>query len=276
MTTTPPSPTSFLWPTLAKAGLLLALGGYFVGLYATGKLVNYISPQWAWLALLAGGLFVLLGLVQASTLLPARPAAPASADHDHAAHDHDHAAHAHDHAHDHGDHQHATVAWPVLALLAVPLLLGVLVPSRPLGAGAMAASPSVAGLVQGRKAVALEHTTTWTLLDWEQAYSAAPPPYSEYNGQPADVVGFVYRPPDLPSEHIVLARFVMIHCAADARGIGMLVRGPAVDALPLDTWVHVQGTMEVAEFQGELALVLNAQSVDDKIGDPDQPYLFPH
>jgi len=46
---------------------------------------------------------------------------------------------------------------------------------------------------------------------------------SWFDGQKADIVGFVVRPPDIPKGDFPAARFVMYHCPVDAQGVAMLV-----------------------------------------------------
>src|SRR5262245_27264615 len=53
----------------AKAGLLLALGVYFVYVIVSGNLTNYINARFAWLSYVAAALFLLLGLSSAYELL---------------------------------------------------------------------------------------------------------------------------------------------------------------------------------------------------------------
>src|SRR4051794_5851415 len=90
-----------------KALLLIGLGVYFVYNIASGNILNYVNVRFAWLSYVAAALFLLIGAFSIWHLLR---------DHD----DHD----AHEHAH--GDHVHAPISWGVLALLAVPLVLGTL------------------------------------------------------------------------------------------------------------------------------------------------------
>ncbi|MEO8397539.1 MAG: DUF1980 domain-containing protein, partial [Chloroflexota bacterium] len=111
-----------------KALLLIGLGIYFVYNIASGNILNYVNVRFAWLSYVAAALFLLIGAFSIWHLLR---------DHNHAEHDHD------EHDHDHGDHVHTPISWGVLALLAVPLVLGTLIPSQPLGAEAVSGSISL-------------------------------------------------------------------------------------------------------------------------------------
>src|SRR5437660_609726 len=90
-----------------KALLLLSLSGYLAETILSGRLYYYIGPRFAWMAMLSVGLL----LLPAFAYLWLRRGA--------AAHEHSH-----------------TSPWTLL-IVALPLLLGVVVPPRPLGASSI-------------------------------------------------------------------------------------------------------------------------------------------
>ncbi|MFN8449952.1 MAG: DUF1980 domain-containing protein [Anaerolineae bacterium] len=83
---------------------------------ASGSITNYVNERFAWLSYVASALFLLIGGFSIWHLRE---------------HGHDH-----DDEHNH-DHVHEPISWRVLAILAVPLVLGTLIPSKPLGAEAV-------------------------------------------------------------------------------------------------------------------------------------------
>ncbi len=97
----------------AKSVVLLSLGVYFIYSIASGNLSNYINQRFAWLSYVAAGLFLLLGVANAVDLLLHRDYALL-------------------------DRSHAPITGKVILIVAVPLALGLLVPSRPLGSAAAA------------------------------------------------------------------------------------------------------------------------------------------
>jgi uncharacterized repeat protein (TIGR03943 family) len=230
-----------------RAGLLLGLGGYFVYLIATGSLTNYINERFAWLSYAAAALFLLLGVFNALDLLRPAPAALGG---------------------------HADTSWAVIAIIAIPLLLGTLIPSRPLGVDAITgtvrtttgvgASPNFATFMRPP----LERN----ILDWLRAFNAAAD-YAEFNGQPADVIGFVYTEPSFDAGYFMAARFTVSCCVADASAIGLPVYSPETD-LPPGEWVRVQGAFQLGAFRGEMLPILIASAVD-VVPQPDHPYLYP-
>jgi uncharacterized repeat protein (TIGR03943 family) len=233
-----------------KVALLLGLGAYFAALIATGSLTNYINERFAWLSYVAAALFGVLGIFSALDLLrrPARSGGALSGG-------------------------HTEVSWWVIALVAVPLVLGTLIPSRPLGAEA------INGQVRTTTGTAA-NITTFTrpplernVLDWLRTFNSVSD-YKELNGQPADVIGFVYSEPTFEPDHFMAARFTVSCCVADASAIGLPVYWAETAALPQGEWVRVRGSIEVGTFRGERLPVLHAESVE-VVPQPEHPYLYP-
>ncbi len=236
---------------LVKSVLLLGLGGYFVHLWLGGDLHNYVNARFGWLPVLAAVLFVVLALEGlASAIWSGR-------------------AH---HVHHWLDHTHRAPSWPVLAVVAVPLALGTLVPSLPLGARAVGGDLALdPGAFEGAL-IPANDSLEWTVLDWLRAFSAGSA--DRISGKDADVVGFVYRRDDDPAGSFVVMRFLMSCCSADAYAVGMPVIWSGAEALPIDSWVRVQGTVSVGSFRGQTLPILTATAVDNSIERPKQAYLY--
>ena len=165
-------------------------------------------------------------------------------------------------------------------LVALPLLVGLLIPARPLGSAAAAvrgintASPLTArsGAEAASEAAALPSNQR-SVLDWIRVFKYAADP-AEFSGQPADVVGFVYRDIRLEDGQFMVARFSLTCCVADAVAIGMLVDWPDEANIPENVWVRVRGPVSVGQFDGQTVSLIKAESVEE-IPQPEQPYLFP-
>ncbi|MBN1966847.1 MAG: TIGR03943 family protein [Anaerolineae bacterium] len=238
-----------------KTAILLGLGAYFAYNILSGNLANYINNRFAWLSVVAAGLFLLLGLMSALDLLR------------HSSHSHDQHEH-HDHAHEHG------LSWPILGVVAIPLLLGVLVPSRPLGASAIDGNYNANAAVEGSDFASFgSDPLTWNVLNWLRAINYSED-LGEFSGQQADVIGFIYRNDQFPADHFMVMRFVISCCVADATPVGLPFYWQAPVSLPNDTWVRVVGTFELGEFGGNVAPILQAESVEF-IDEPEHPYLYP-
>jgi uncharacterized repeat protein (TIGR03943 family) len=236
-----------------KTALLLGLGLYFVYNIVSGNLTNYINIRFAWLSYVAAAIFLLLAAANGLRLVRGH------------SHDHDH-----DHQHSH-DHDHSAISWAVLVIVAVPLVLGTMVPSRPLGAAAVDGDLSASNL-GGSSAVSLSLAPEErNILDWVRALNIEPD-HSVFYGQPVDVVGFVYRSPAHPDDQFLVARFTVSCCVADSTAIGLPVIWS--EPVPTDSWVRVRGQMAAAEFQGEERTVIRPVSVEF-VAQPDHPYLYP-
>jgi uncharacterized repeat protein (TIGR03943 family) len=232
-------------PDSTAALLALGYGIYLLQAYARGTLLFYIHPIYVMPAAATGALLVLLGALawRGDLRVTARAA----------------------------------------LLLAVPLVLGLVLPPRPLGIAAAAQRGLDAGGGPGpaATAAALEDLAefqlhadpaTFTIKDWVKAFAADPDP-AAHAGKPVRVTGFVYRDTSLPPGHVFVARFVVQCCAVDARPVGLPVRAVAADALAAGAWVAVQGEIDVADLGGRRRPVVVATSVE-AAERPAQPYLY--
>jgi uncharacterized repeat protein (TIGR03943 family) len=123
-----------------------------------------------------------------------------------------------------------------------------------------------------------------SLVEWVRTLSAYPEPEA-YQGQKANVTGFVIQLPALPDNYLFLSRFVITCCAVDARAVGIPVKlDESRSAYPADTWLTVTGEMAVETLPvdpqmmkevpgGERQLVLAAQSLKT-IPAPADPYGY--
>jgi len=261
-----------------QAVILLCLGLYFLDNMLSGRVYYYINQRFGWLTWLATVTFLVLGVMGLLDLI--REQRSQSHEHAHDAHDHDHAAHEqHDHHHHHHDHDHGSApSWVRLGIVSIPLMLGVLIPAKPLGAAAVGSNgvsttfSSLPGT--GSSTQFTVAPTERNVLDWVRAFNGSGN-VDEFNGQQADLVGFVYR--DIrfkDTNQFMVARFTISCCVADASAIGVIVQSPQSAALPQDSWVRVKGTFQSQDFGGQRAPILVAESVQPT-DQPEHPYLYP-
>lgn len=252
--------------------LVLALtGAYFTLNLVSGSITNYIAAKFIWLSWVAAGLLWALAIVRAAELWRGRTRDP------HAHHDHgDHGEHTgHVHTHTAG-----RWAWIGLGIVALPALVGFLVPSEPLGTQAIEGSiPRRLDSIDVSPGSPLSIAPTErSILDWLRAFSLESDA-AAFDGQAVDITGFVYREGDDESEpdRFTVARFVVSCCVADAQPVGLVVEAPGAD-FANDTWVRVRGHFEARTVAGELYPVLVADDGPDgvvRMSQPDHPYLYP-
>jgi putative membrane protein len=247
-----------------KALVLILLAIFFAEKLVSGRLFYYIGPRFGWLSVVAVGLFIML----AGGYNPAKRAGDEPPEDGHADHAPDHE---HNPDHDHGKPSF----WPI-AVVSLPLILGILVPARPLGASAV----SSRGVATGYAASAGGSESTLSVvpgernvLDWVRAFSADPDPAS-LAGQDADVVGFVYRDVRFAEDQFMVARFAITCCVADASAIGLVVQAEDAGQFADDSWVRVAGTFAEGQLDGDALPVLLADEITP-VQPPEQPYLYP-
>jgi uncharacterized repeat protein (TIGR03943 family) len=232
-----------------KGLVLLALATYFAFNIWTGNLANYINERFVWLSYLAVGLFVLLGIFTLLTLRSTEKAKRLNTDH--------------------------AITWPILAMSAVPLVVGVLIPSVPLGANAVNGNISTRAVLNSNDSASSFSIPPErrNVLDWLRAFSAADD-LTAFDHQPVDVVGFVYRETDFDEDHFMVARFTVSCCVADASALGLPVYAADSDTLEAGQWVRVQGTLIAGEFREDVLPIVQASQLE-VVQQPEHPYLYP-
>jgi uncharacterized repeat protein (TIGR03943 family) len=161
--------------------------------------------------------------------------------------------------------------------MLIPLLIGILIPARPLDSSAVSAKglTTSSPLINTDSPSLLFETAPEqrNVLDWVKLFYFGEN-LEPYVGQLASVVGFVYYDERLPEGQFFVSRFILACCAADGYAIGMIVEWPEAESLEADTWVQVKGTVEISSFEGAASPLVRAESVD-LVSPPDQPYLYP-
>jgi uncharacterized repeat protein (TIGR03943 family) len=182
----------------------------------------------------------------------------------------------HDHEHEAHDHDHAPASANLWFML-VPLLIGVLIPARPLDSSALTTKGfnTNAPLVSGDSSAQLFETDSEerNILDWLKLFNYERD-VSQFYGQRASVIGFVYFDEALGKNQFLVSRFVVSCCAADGYALGMAVNWNEAAALEQDSWVLVKGTVNSVTLDGQVIPLIEADSVQ-AVPAPEQPYLFP-
>ncbi|YAF94214.1 MAG: TIGR03943 family protein [Nodularia sp. CChRGM 3473] len=112
-----------------------------------------------------------------------------------------------------------------------------------------------------------------SLVDWVRTLNVYPEP-DAYTGQKVKVQGFVIHPPNLESEYLFLARFVLTCCAADAYPVGLPVKlAENQNRYSPDVWLEVEGEMVTENLAGKRQLTIAANSMKE-IPQPRNPYSY--
>ena len=228
----------------AKSLILFGMGIYLTLLILTGNLDNYINQRFAWLVVVGALLFFVLALINLYNSLH-----PQGRGH---------------------DHHHYHITWDILLVVAFPLLLAILIPSRSLGIEAVNGGVSLNPVgVAGVTRSPLDRN----ILDWLREFDRAATP-AQFNGTPVDVIGFVYREPIHPEDGFMLARFTMSCCVADAFPIGMPIIAAGAEEYAAGEWLRVGGQLKASTFGAEILPVVFAEAIE-VVEEPRQPYLYP-
>lgn len=112
-----------------------------------------------------------------------------------------------------------------------------------------------------------------SLVDWVRTLNVYPEP-DAYSGQKVNVQGFVMYPVELPEQYLLLSRFVITCCAADAYPVGLPVKlNQDRKAYPADSWLQVEGQMITENLGGKRQLTIQANSLK-QIPEPQNPYDY--
>lgn len=246
--------------------LAVLWGAYLVVMYLTGALARcYQTSPYFYFTGAAGVLLIILGIKASFSLLRRRSGACQCE-----ACGHDHEA-------------PALIRWTwwqnakhhiVLGLVLMPLLIGVLVPSRGLNALAAlrrggASDPQEilnAFRTERRKFVEMEgNYQKLNLLEiLDRVYAG--------EDVKASTLGFVTSSGKTSGDIFQVARFKMTCCAADAVPISLHVRWADAARLQSDTWVKVIGTARRETIEGRNAVVITADNVQETAA-PSYPYM---
>ena len=231
-----------------------------------GKLLLLLHPDYAWLSNLAA--IVLLGLAALTifriirqTASSSQPASPRLASG--------------------SDMGHVTLMAPSLSSA---LLLGVAVFGMIYTPQAFASQTAIQRGVsdtltltrsQPQRFVRAAAPEDRTIIDWIRLINVYPEP-DAYAGETVAVEGFVIYPEGWPADYVMVSRFVLTCCAADAYPVGLPVKLAADssrDAYPVDGWLRVSGEMTSETFQERRQVVISPTNIE-KIATPDNPYEY--
>jgi uncharacterized repeat protein (TIGR03943 family) len=96
-----------------------------------------------------------------------------------------------------------------------------------------------------------------------------------FYGKKIQISGFVYREDDLKPNQLVVGRFAVSCCTADASPYGVLVEFPSANTFAKDTWVKVTGTIEKGTYHDNDIFKIHATKIE-KIAAPKSPYVYPN
>lgn len=114
-----------------------------------------------------------------------------------------------------------------------------------------------------------------SVIDWIRQVNVYPEP-DAYSGEAVNVKGFVIYPEGWPEEYLMVSRFVLTCCAADAYPVGLplkLAEGTTRADYPVDSWLAVQGEMVTTTLDNRRQLAIAPNQIS-QVEEPKNPYEY--
>ena len=244
---------SFPWPTFWDTLALLLWGLMLLRYWWSGRLSVLLHPDYHWLAIGAGWLLVLMAVWRGLALIKSPKKFVNNA--------------------------HIALfprRWSLAELLPIADIGMIYVP-RPFSSDAALArgiaDPVALTRSQPQRFARNTPPAERSLIDWIRTLNVYPEP-DAYTDNPVNITGFVIHPPQWDDDYLMVARFVLTCCAADAYPVGLPVKltGDRTAFAP-DSWVDIAGTMMTETIDGQRRLVIAPNEVMT-VPEPKNPYEF--
>ena len=234
--------TTMRWsPTRLAAAAALALwAAMFWMLFATGRTYLYLSTRTSWLVP-TGAVIFTAGAI--GRLVTARTQRREPIDRNN--------------------------AWG-FGLLALPVVLVLALPPATLGAYTVQKRSTFAGSAIGATARSVTGPLDFVDIGAAQSFPAAMDQLRSRAGEPITLEGFVTTEASAPPDEILLTRYIVTCCVADATIAQVRVVGLPPGTYTNDEWLQVTGDVYPVGRE-----VLVAATSVTQIPVPDQPYLTP-
>jgi uncharacterized repeat protein (TIGR03943 family) len=221
--------------------VLAAWAGLFWFLILADRVDLYLSTRTSWVVPMAA---VVLSVAAVGRLVVARSARPESLD---------------------------LREGVVMSLLVAPVVILLAVPPATLGTFSAPKKATYSGSSAGFYWT-FDETSEVTLLMVAAAQTSdeGSQVLAKRAGSEVDFVGFVARNADTPSDELLLTRYVITCCAADATVVQIRVVNVTPGLFDQEDWVEVKGTIYPIGRQ----VIVVASSIEEAPR-PERPYLTP-
>jgi putative membrane protein len=278
-----------------RAVILAAFTCFLMNLHLNGEITKYVNPKYALLSQAAAYIFFFLFFIQLFRIWSRK-------------NKHEHHCY-HGCNHDHGHSGSPVKKIISYSILIFPLITGFLLPPQTMGASIAAKKGSVLtsktaespvrveteldpslygheGAVVDRKEIQQgEYEENMKRLDNDHVINMKDevfePYYGQINAQPEKYIGrtvkmegFVYKEEGFQSNQLALTRFLITHCIADASSIGFLTEFEEAYTVEQDTWLEIEGILDITQYDGFEMPVLKITSWK-VIPEPDESYVYP-
>lgn len=115
-----------------------------------------------------------------------------------------------------------------------------------------------------------------TIIDWIRLVNVYPEP-DAYTDEAVQVEGFVIYPEGWPAGYLMVSRFVLTCCAADAYPVGLPLKLPddrtSEQPYPVDAWLSVTGSVMTETLDGRRQIAIAPTDIKT-IEEPKNPYEY--
>ena len=160
----------------------------------------------------------------------------------------------------------------VLTLMVLPVIVVLVLPAATLGTFSAAKKTRFSSVNLTTFYGQITSTSEITLLSVAagQTSDAGAEALAKRAGANVDFIGFVTRYPDTPADELLLTRYVITCCVADATIVQVRVVNVAPGQFEPNQWIEVKGQIYPLGRQ----VIVNASSVTG-VARPSKPYLTP-
>ncbi|MED4351934.1 TIGR03943 family protein [Schinkia azotoformans] len=96
-----------------------------------------------------------------------------------------------------------------------------------------------------------------------------------YKGKKIKLSGFIYSEEGFTPNQLVISRYLITHCVADASIIGFLAEfEQEFEDIQPDTWIEVEGILSIGSYNGMELPIIRAKSWKI-VEQPEEPYIYP-
>ena len=282
-----------------RAVVLASFAIFFIQLHITGDITKYINPKYDGMSKIAAGVFILFFFIQLFRIWEKE--------------EDSHAHCSPDCTHDHGVSGSLSKRLMSYGVLIFPLLTGFAFAPTVLDSTIAAKKGTILPQVNGNGNNGIEKSVFENDLTGSQGEQEALPNnnffseekynqemkkleeseviqmndgiYSSYvealnmnpndfDGRKIRVSGFVYKEEGLAENQLVLSRFLISHCIADASVTGLITEFNQAKEFEQDTWLEIEGTLKVTTYNGIELPLIKAEKWT-VIKEPAEPYIYP-
>lgn len=96
-----------------------------------------------------------------------------------------------------------------------------------------------------------------------------------YEGKTVEIIGFVLKDWNYKKNEFIIARFMMVCCAADTQAVGFLCDYDKAPELEEGSWIKIKGMIQNKVFNDEEKLILRIESLET-VNKPANEFIYPY